>query len=41
MQDKKAYVLHRSGYTVLSWEDRGLMYSLVSELEAEQIPKIF
>lgn len=41
LKDNKAYVLHRSGYTILLWEDKGLMYSLVSELDAEQIQKIF
>lgn len=41
LKDKKAYVLHRSGYTILLWEDRGLMYALVSEMDAEQITKIF
>ena len=28
LQDKKAYVLHRSGYTILLWEDRGLCIPL-------------
>lgn len=41
LKDKKAYVQHRSGYTILLWEDRGLMYSLVSELDVEKIQKIF
>lgn len=41
IQDKKAYVLYRSGYTILLWEDRGLMYSLVSELDVKKIQKIF
>lgn len=41
IQDKKAYVLHRSGYTILLWEDRGLMYSLVTEMDVKEIKKIF
>jgi anti-sigma factor RsiW len=41
LKDKKAYVLHRSGYTIMLWEDRGLMYALVSEMDVEQIQKIF
>jgi hypothetical protein len=41
LKDNKAYVLYRSGYTILLWEDKGLMYSLVSEMDTEQIVKIF
>jgi len=41
IQDKKAYVLHRRGYTILLWEDRGLIYSLVTEMDVKEIKKIF
>lgn len=41
LKDNKAYALYKSGYTILLWEDRGLMYSLVSELDVEHIQKIF
>lgn len=41
LQDKKAFVLNKSGYTILLWEDKGLMYSLVSEMDIKEIQKMF
>ncbi len=41
LKDKRAYVLNKSGYIILLWADRGLMYSIVSELDAEKTKNIF
>lgn len=41
LKDKRAYVMDKRGYTILFWEDKGLMYSLVSEMDTGQIVKFF